>query len=197
MFEHTSDIIFLVGFVVYIVTRGIYASRTKSLETVEKRVDAMERVLLVFVMIGSLLLPILYLFTPLLNFANHVVPDWAIWIGAVVLMTALWLFWRSHADLGQNWSPTLEIRSEHRLVTCGVYRTMRHPMYTAIFLFSIAQALLLNNWIAGFSAFATFFPLYVVRRPREERMMIDQFGEEYEAYMKRSRRLFPRFKTNK
>ena len=192
MFDHASDVIYLVGFVIYVVTRGVYAGRTKTLETVEKRVDAAEYVLLVFVMIGSLLLPVLYLFTPLLNFANYSIPAWALWAGVIVLVAALWLFRRSHADLGRNWSPTLEIRSEHQLVTHGVYRSIRHPMYTAIFLFSIAQALLLNNWLAGFAALVTFIPLYIVRRPREERMMIDRFGEEYEAYMRRTGRLLPR-----
>jgi protein-S-isoprenylcysteine O-methyltransferase Ste14 len=39
---------------------------------------------------------------------------------------AVWLFWRSHADLGRNWSPSLELREGHELVTEGVYRYVRH-----------------------------------------------------------------------
>ena len=77
---------------------------------------------------GTLLLPILYLFTPLLGFADYelhlVLPG----IGTVVIALSLWLFWRSHSDLGLNWSVSLEIRQGHELVTHGVYRHIRHPM---------------------------------------------------------------------
>jgi protein-S-isoprenylcysteine O-methyltransferase Ste14 len=48
------------------------------------------------------------------------------------LVIGLWLFYRSHADLGTNWSITLEIREQHRLITQGVYRRIRHPMYSAL-----------------------------------------------------------------
>lgn len=44
-----------------------------------------------------------------------------------VLFFAVWLLWRSHADLGRNWSPMLEIRQEQSLATQGVYRLIRHP----------------------------------------------------------------------
>ncbi len=108
------------------------------------------------------------------------------------MLAALWLFWRSHADLGLNWSVTLEIRKEHQLITNGVYRSIRHPMYAAIWLFSLAQALLLANWLAGPAALVTFAPMYLLRTPREERMMCEIFGQEYRDYMARTGRLFPR-----
>lgn len=195
VFEHRSDLVFLAGFVVYVATRGVFAHRVKTIETVEKRVGGIEIVLLVFVMIGSMLLPILYLFTSLLKFANYSPPIWAQWTGGAALIAALWLFHRSHADLGTNWSPTLEIRKAHRLVTNGVYRSIRHPMYAAILLFSLAQALLLHNWLAGYGALVTFLPLYIVRAPREERMMLDRFGADYEAYVRRTGRLIPRLSS--
>jgi protein-S-isoprenylcysteine O-methyltransferase Ste14 len=114
-----------------------------------------------------------------------------------VMLFALWLFWRSHADLGDNWSVSLEVRKEHRLITDGVYRFIRHPMYAAIFLFSLAQALLLPNWLAGWSALATFTVMYLVRTPREERMMCKVFPEEYREYMERTGRLFPRLRRKR
>ncbi len=50
------------------------------------------------------------------------------------MVAALWLFWRSHADLGRNWSQAFELRKGHELITHGVYRVVRHPMYAAIWL---------------------------------------------------------------
>jgi protein-S-isoprenylcysteine O-methyltransferase Ste14 len=136
----------------------------------------------------------LYLFTPLLDFANYSLPAFVPWCGTAVMLLALWLFWRSHADLGQNWSVTLEVRKGHELVTHGVYRSIRHPMYASIFLWCIAQGLLLENWLAGWSSFVTFTLMYLLRTPREERMMCEYFGQKYRDYMNRTGRLFPRIK---
>jgi protein-S-isoprenylcysteine O-methyltransferase Ste14 len=61
----------------------------------------------------------------------------------------LWLFAKSHADLGTNWSLTLEVREKHQLVTHGIYRALRHPMYSALLLYSLGQALVVPNWIVG------------------------------------------------
>ncbi len=187
-----SEIVFFIGFVVYIATRGKFAHRTKANEKVVRRVDWTEVLLLSLVFIGNLLLPVVYLFTPLLRFANYSLPSAAPWCGTITLAASLWLFWRSHVDLGANWSATLEIRKGHELITRGVYRLIRHPMYLAILLFGLAQGLLLPNWLAGWLALGTFLLLYVVRFPREEQMMREQFGQAYDDYARRTGRLIPR-----
>lgn len=187
-----SEIVFFMGFVVYVFTRGTFAHRTKANEKVVRRVDRTEVVLLSLVFVGNLLLPIVYLFTPVLRFANYSLPSPAPWFGTIILSVSLWLFWRSHVDLGANWSATLEIRKGHELITRGVYRLIRHPMYLAILLFGLAQGLLLPNWLAGWLALGTFLLLYIVRFPREEQMMRDQFGQAYDDYARRTGRLIPR-----
>jgi protein-S-isoprenylcysteine O-methyltransferase Ste14 len=60
-------------------------------------------------------------------------------LGAALQMCRLWLFWRSHHDLGGNWSPSLEIAEQQTLVTRGVYARVRHPMYAAQALLALAQ----------------------------------------------------------
>ncbi|HZN32262.1 MAG TPA: protein-S-isoprenylcysteine O-methyltransferase [Pirellulaceae bacterium] len=185
-------IVFFVSFLIYLGIRSRYARQLRGVESVHRRVDGLEVFLLVLVIGTSVLLPVLYLFTPLLAFADYRLPAFAPWCGAVLMIPALWLFWRSHADLGRNWSATLELRKDHQLVTHGVYRLIRHPMYAAIFLFALAQAMLLSNWLAGWSAFVPFLLMYVLRTPREERMMCEHFGQAYQDYMQRTGRLFPR-----
>lgn len=88
----------------------------------------------------------------------------------------------------------MALRQDHRLVTDGVYRHIRHPMYAAILLFSLAQGLLLANWLAGWSALTTFALLCVIRVPREERMLERRFGEAWVAYRARTGRLLPRWR---
>jgi protein-S-isoprenylcysteine O-methyltransferase Ste14 len=188
------NIVFLVGFIAYIAIRGVHIRRTKHNEKVLRRADRRDHALMFFVFVGSMLLPVLYLFTPLLGFADHRLPPFAPWCGALIMAAGLWLFWRSHTDLGQNWSVTLEVRRGHTIITRGVYRRIRHPMYASIWLFSLAQGLLLENWLAGWSALVTFAALYFVRAPREEQMMCDVFGEDYREYMRRTGRLVPRWR---
>jgi protein-S-isoprenylcysteine O-methyltransferase Ste14 len=186
------DVVFLAGFVVYVVIRGVFEQRTKGLPTIHRRLDAGERLLLALVAVGCLFLPLLRLFTPWLAFADYPLPAAAPWCGTAVLVAGLWLFRRAHADLGLNWFVTLALREGHELVTSGVYGRIRHPMYAAIFLVSLGQGLLLANWLAGSSALVTFGLLYLVRTPREERMMLAHFGDAYRAYQGRTGRLVPR-----
>ena len=189
------NLVFLVGFIAYIGIRGVFERRTSGIEKTVSRMDTRERLLLLLVGVGSLLLPTLYLFTPWLAFADYRLPVLTPWCGVAILVFALWLFWRSHADLGQNWSRTLELRRGHQLVQDGVYRLVRHPMYASILLWDVAQALLLQNWLAGWSAFVAFAVLYAVRTPREEQMMCELFGQAYRDYMRDTGRLFPRFRS--
>lgn len=191
-FSQPANVVFLAGFLVYLGIRARFARQVKHNQLVERRVDLLEKSLLVFTIAGSTLPIVLYLFSPWLAFADYRSPGWMPWSGLAVMPAALWLFWRAHADLGLNWSVTLEIRRDHLLITSGVYRFIRHPMYAAIWLFSLAQALLLANWLAGCAALVTFAPMYFLRTPREERMMGEVFGQEYRDYMARTGRLWPR-----
>lgn len=193
MLDNPWDLVFVAGFAVYATIRGRFERLTKGKESVLRRMDGRERALLGVVFAGTMLLPVLYLFTPWLDFAAYPLPAPAPWCGLIVMVLALWLFWRSHADLGANWSITLEVRKDHHLITRGVYRRIRHPMYAAIFLFGLAQGLMLPNWLAGWSALVSFGVMYLARTPREEQMMIEVFGQEYRDYMRRTGRLLPRF----
>jgi protein-S-isoprenylcysteine O-methyltransferase Ste14 len=83
------------------------------------------------------------------------------------------------------------VRERHRLITQGIYRRVRHPMYAALFLYSIGQALVLPNWVAGPSYLVSFGILFALRIRAEERMMLETFGEGYASYMARTKRLVP------
>ena len=191
MFEDTFKTMYLAGLIAGSVIRAVY---TRGHRQYKIRADRTTRVDMPLLMLGSLgfIMPILYLATPWLNFADYHLPTWARWIGAAVFGGALWLLWRSHADLGRNWSPKLTIRERHSLVTHGVYRHIRHPMYAAHWLWGIGQVLLLQNWIAGPAMLVNLLPLYLARVPGEERMMLEHFGGEYRSYMNRSGRVIPR-----
>jgi protein-S-isoprenylcysteine O-methyltransferase Ste14 len=64
-------------------------------------------------------------------------------------------------------------------------------MYSAFWLWAFAQALLLPNRVAGFSGLVGFGILFFGRVAREERMMLETFGDSYRAYMARTGHIFP------
>ena len=184
--------LYLAGLIVGSIVRGICTRRYKPNAAADERRSALDTALMSFTSVGLLLLPLLYVFTPWLEFADYRPPMWTGWVGAVVFAAAVWLLWRSHVDLGRNWSPTLQVSEGHTLITQGVYRHIRHPMYAAHWLWAVAQVLLLHNWIAGPALLVFFLPLYILRVPREEQMMLEHFGDEYRAYIKRTGRVVPR-----
>ncbi|MEM9621848.1 MAG: protein-S-isoprenylcysteine O-methyltransferase [Pseudomonadota bacterium] len=174
------------------IIRRPHEQLAKGVATQQSRQDLVENLLLFGVVLGSALLPALHLVTGVFSFADYEAPTLLLLCGVLCAVPGLWLFWRSHADLGHNWSFTLEIREDHGLITRGIYTRIRHPMYAAIFLLYGAQALFIHNWIAGLSGLVAFGLMYVIRVPIEEAMMREQFGEAYDEYCTQTGRMLPR-----
>lgn len=185
-------VIYFVGIVTEIIIRVPLNQKRKQEKMSEQRVTAQERTLLGLLSIGMFFVPILYAASNWLDFANYRLPAWAGWLGVFILTGAIFVFWRAHADLGLNWSPSLEIREKHELITRGIYRVIRHPMYASQWLWVIAQPLLLQNWIAGFLNLLVFIPFYFLRVKAEEQMMLDSFGAQYQEYMKTTGGVLPK-----
>ncbi|MEL6277248.1 MAG: protein-S-isoprenylcysteine O-methyltransferase [Pseudomonadota bacterium] len=186
-------LVWLTGSLMIAVIRAPYARTTGDNVITSDRKDLSESVLLAAMFLAMGWLPLIHLATGVFGFADYHLAPVASYVGASLQPPFLLLFWRSHADLGKNWSATLEIREDHSLITDGVYAHMRHPMYAAIWLGVIAQPLLVQNWVAGFLVFPVFLAMYLIRTPREEAMMRDQFGEAYDRYAARTGRILPRF----
>ena len=182
--------VILAATAVMIAIRAPHGQRSRRLRVVVSRKGSLETVLLTVAWLGFVV-PLVWIASPALSFADYPLYAAPFVAGVVCLVAGLWLFYRSHADLGTNWSHTLELREQHRLITHGVYRRVRHPMYTSLLLYSLGQTLALPNWVAGPSYLATFGVLIAFRVYAEERMMREQFGDDYAAYIERTKRLVP------
>lgn len=143
------NIIFSMGFALGAWIRLGFAHRTRREVKTVRRVDSLEKLRLIGIIVAILFLPSFYLFTPLLDFANYRLPPLVPWFGTVILVASLWLFWCAHSNLGTSWSESVELRRDHELVIHGVCRPVRHPMNSAIGLWRLAQGMLLQNWLAG------------------------------------------------
>ena len=182
--------VILAANVVLIAIRAPHGQRSRSIKVVKSCKGTLEIVLLSFMWL-AFFVPLVWIAAPAFSFAEYPLRAGPLVAGIVCFAAGLWLFFRSHADLGTNWSITLEVRDQHQLITQGVYRRIRHPMYTAFFLYSIGQALVIPNWVVGPSYLVPFTILFACRVASEERMMVEQFGDEYTAYVTRSKRLVP------
>lgn len=185
-------IVYWIGLLIEVVVRTPYQRMAKAGKKIEKRGSVTENILLLTLVVVMFFLPLIYSITNWLDFANYNLPTWMAWLGVILLACSLFIFWRSHFDLKANWSPTLEIRADHALITSGIYKVIRHPMYASQWLWVLAQILLLQNWLAGPVDLVFFIVFYFFRVRAEEKMMLDTFGEKYAEYIRNTGGVIPR-----
>jgi len=191
MTPHIAAVIWLAGLVVWYIIRHPFQRKARRIGISVSHFDRPDSLVLALGWLGLFVIPALYALTGFpAQLDRRFIPALP-WLGLAADCAALWLFYRSHADLGRNWSVSLQIREQHSLVRTGVYRLTRHPMYSSFFLLGLAQMVLLSNWFVAGAGLAGAGILYAGRVAREERMMIDRFGDEYRDYMACTKRLIP------
>jgi protein-S-isoprenylcysteine O-methyltransferase Ste14 len=99
-------------------------------------------------------------------------------IGAVIAGISFPLFVVARWQLGSSFS--IQAKAG-RLVTTGLYSRIRNPIYLFGGLFAVGLSLFLSVW-GPLAVALVIVPLQVVRARREERVLADAFGEEYERY---------------
>jgi protein-S-isoprenylcysteine O-methyltransferase Ste14 len=114
--------------------------------------------------------------------------------GFALIVSAIWLNYIARRDLAEAWSPTSE--AGDKLVTSGIYGRIRHPVYASLILF-LTGALLIGLSAATLLFFVLFIAALAVRISREEKFLLERFGEDYARYARRVPRFLPRIKERK
>jgi protein-S-isoprenylcysteine O-methyltransferase Ste14 len=184
----------LVTLIAFMLIRAPHGRRSRTVRVVEDRKGGLEILLLMGAILGTTVFLLVWVTTGFPSWADYPLHPLPYALGLLAMLAGLWLFYRSHADLGTNWSITVQARENHSLVSTGIYLHVRHPMYASMFLLSLAHLLFVPNWIVSSVYLLSFGLLYLFRVGREERLMLDRFGSEYEAYMRRTGRLLPRLR---
>ncbi len=112
------------------------------------------------------------------------------WIGLGLYAAGFLAMHFSEAQLGKHFSLEVAVHHDHRLVTNGLYRHLRHPRYLGIIIFSTGISLLFRSWI-GLLLSGLTVPVLLWRIHDEEALMHQQFGSDWEAYCRGSWRLVP------
>jgi protein-S-isoprenylcysteine O-methyltransferase Ste14 len=197
--ERIFHIAFWVLFGGLIVMQAYFASRVHQAgERVKADRGAMRREGWGYVLVRSIsslaLIAFLVLYAinpPWLGVLSVPLPNWLRWVGVVLGCASFGLYGWAQATLGKEWSPHLQMRDKHHLVTTGPYTRMRHPIYAAYIVFMTSIALVTANWFF-IALLVVSIIVLALRIPKEEQMMIEVFGEEYKTYMQRTGGLFPK-----
>jgi protein-S-isoprenylcysteine O-methyltransferase Ste14 len=121
----------------------------------------------------------------------HPIQIWEIQLfGSAMLLVCAILYIIIHIDLGENWSPIPEEKEGHQLVTHGVYRYARHPMYS-VFLWAVIGTLLATlNWVIAWCVSGSVM-IMLQRIKKEERILVGLFGTRYLEYRRHVSALGP------
>jgi protein-S-isoprenylcysteine O-methyltransferase Ste14 len=192
-----SDLVFRVLTGLYIVglfgISGYYRHRAHRQGGAMRSREGQHAVALVRLYALLIWLPLLaYLINPTwVAWARLPLPDVARWSGAGLALLTLPLAYWVFSSLGNNVSPTQATRTGHQLVTRGPYRFVRHPLYTTgVFGFAALALMSAMWWIVVAVVPALLFLMW--RTPHEEARLVETFGEEYQAYARRTGRFVPK-----
>jgi len=131
----------------------------------------------------------LTLVVPPASFGPHAMVPF--WIGIGLLAAGVALRRYAVHSLGQFFIHEVVIHAEHRVVDRGPYRWIRHPAYSGTFMALIGVGLALGNWAALLGILVMPVLAYANRVTIEERTLAAALGQEYQNYMRRTRRFIP------
>jgi len=197
-------VLFLAVFLPGTIIRGYYTRKVRATrkkrsikerfeDTVQAEGKACAILLIAQGVYLIVIVPMYLLFSPSLFWFHLSMPDWLRWLGVGLGIISLPFLTRVHYVLDKYWDISLTLREDHKLVTSGPYRWVRHPMYTVHIVYFFTWVLVSANLLLLINYLLTIILIFA-RIPKEERMLLERFGDEYRAYMKRTGRLLPRFR---
>jgi protein-S-isoprenylcysteine O-methyltransferase Ste14 len=110
------------------------------------------------------------------------------WLGVVICACGLAFAIWARVYLGHNWGMPMSLKQDAELVTSGPYQYVRHPIYTGMILAMVGTTLVIVWWIVPAVASLIYFA-WAART--EEKIMRNEFPNQYPDYMKRSKMLVP------
>jgi protein-S-isoprenylcysteine O-methyltransferase Ste14 len=123
------------------------------------------------------------------------VPDFPVlnYTGFAATVAGLALATWARIHLGRNWSDKVVIQAGHQLICTGPYARLRHPIYSGVLLGVLGTALVLGEW-RGLVAFVLLLTNYAIKARKEDRVLEESFGAEFEEHKRRAGFLLPRIR---
>ena len=187
-----------VGILIMIALIRIYFGKHRLITNYKISIHPiLERINSYLVSFGMIYFPLLNIFFSYFGKFKFEFPEYIKIISVIILLADVFIFYLSHKELADNWSPFLEIKEKQKLIKTGIYQYIRHPMYLSMWIFALFQGFVLSNIFIEIFGIITWSNLYFIRISNEEKMMIDTFGNEYIKYIENTGRIFPKLKFKK
>jgi protein-S-isoprenylcysteine O-methyltransferase Ste14 len=113
------------------------------------------------------------------------------YIGIVVIVIGIIFRFIAIRQLGRFFTVDVTIREGHELMQRGLYKYLRHPSYAGSLLSFLGFGLSINNWLSMVVVILPYFLAMYVRMNLEEKVLTEQFGQQYSNYMSKTKRLIP------
>lgn len=113
------------------------------------------------------------------------------YLGLLIVFIGWVLSIKGRHDLGTNWARCYDyqVKEKQKLVTSGIYKYIRHPIYSGIVLMFIGGELIVQSYLL--IAYVLLYAGAYIQATWEEKLLVKHFGKEYSSYMKRSKRFIP------
>lgn len=137
------------------------------------------------------------IFSPSLRYAagmielNLTLPIWAQLLGVCFCLGGLALSLISQIQMGKSWRIGVDESERTELITHGIYRYIRHPIYSGVMWFGLGLILLFPYWMIALGGLIGYIAIEIHVRQVEETFMLKLHGEIYEEYMKSTGRYLP------
>jgi len=170
---------------------GWWLGALKTAKTVSRESPGSQLSYTIFNWIGAALL----FFTPIRGgfFTRPLYPPSLLvaWIAVILVAAGLAYAVWARLHLGRLWSAVVTVKAEHRIVKTGPYTITRHPIYTGMLL-AVVGTVVVRDTIGALLGGALIATGLVLKVGREERMLVDHFGADYQVYRQEVPRLVPR-----
>lgn len=188
-------VLLIASFVYFFVLRMSFGRKAKQAQkNVEEKEGTLNLIVRAFLGIGYMLMMLVYLIYPGWFVISSIgLPLWLRWTGVALLALSLagltWVQWA----LDVQFNTTLHVQEDHKLIQHGPYHWVRHPMYTVLIALGLGWGLVSANLVIGFPVSVAVVGIILNRIRREEATLVEIFGDQYRAYMKRTGRFLPKF----
>ena len=157
------EFIYCILFSIYSLIRIYFvAKRNKNNNKLIKssKNNTIERIKVTIAGIGMIFIPLISVFTPYFDYFKIQIPTFLLNLTIILLILNIIYFYFIHKQLGENWSPILEIKEKQKLIKTGVYKYVRHPMYTQSWIWTFLQGIILSNYFVEICGIVCWGNLY-------------------------------------
>jgi protein-S-isoprenylcysteine O-methyltransferase Ste14 len=112
-------------------------------------------------------------------------------VGLGVLIIGLLIRWISIIQLKKEFTVDVAISENHNLVTVGMYKYIRHPSYSGLILACFGLSLAMNSILSVLVVTIPILTAILYRIKVEERILMDEFGQIYKNYIKKTKKIIP------